>query len=205
MLHVGLTGNVAAGKSTVSACLARLGAHLIDADRIVRDLQQPGTPVFHAIVERFGPGVVAADGALDRPALRARILADDAERRALEAIVHPAVAVERAHALDAARAAGATVAISDIPLLFEVMDPAGFDAVVLVDAPAPLRQQRLVERRGLAADEAARLVAAQAPSAPKRAHSTFVLDNDADPAELERRAGLVWRALLARARTPGPA
>jgi dephospho-CoA kinase len=144
--------------------------------------------------------VVAADGTLDRARLRARAFADPAERAALDAIVHPAVAAERERRLAAARARGDAVVVSDIPLLFEVMDPGAFDAVVLVDAPPALRRQRLMTDRGLDGGTADAMIAAQLPAGPKRARSTFVIDNDGTLAELERRAAAVWHALAERAR-----
>lgn len=200
MLHVGLTGNVAAGKSTVAALFARWGATLIDADAIVRDLQRPGTPVFAAIVARFGDGVVAPSGELDRAALRRLVLADPAAREALNAIVHPAVAARRQALLAEAEARGVRLVIDDIPLLFEVMDPSAFDAVVLVDAPPAVRRQRLEALRGLPAAEAEQLIAAQMPSAAKRARSTHVIENDGDLGRLEARAREVFEALQVRAR-----
>jgi dephospho-CoA kinase len=142
--HVALTGNAAAGKSAVADLLRDWGATVIDADAIVRVLQQPGTAVFDAIVAHFGPAIVAKDGTLDRAALRARVLADPAQRRSLEAIVHPAVAAERRRLLSKTPGPEDTIVVSDIPLLFEVMDPQGFDAVVLVDAPESLRLERLL-------------------------------------------------------------
>lgn len=195
MLHIGLTGNVAAGKSTVAALFERWGATVIDADTVVRELQAPGSPVLAAMVARFGPGILAADHSLDRAGLRRLILGDPAARRDLESIVHPAVLARRGELLADARARGARVVVSDIPLLFETMDPAEFDAVVLVDAPEALRRRRLIERRGLSAQEADALIAAQAPSGPKRARSTRVIENDGDAAELEARARAVWDAL----------
>lgn len=198
-LSVGLTGNAASGKSTVAALFAAWGARVIDADRIVHDLGAPGTPVFRAIVARFGPGVVAEDGTLDRAALRREVLADPTLRRALEAIVHPAVATRRDELLAAARADGAAIVIQDIPLLFEVMDPAQFDAIVLVDAPEATRRHRLVEERGLPPREADRLIASQRPSSAKRARSDFVIDNDGSREALETGAREVWTALQARA------
>jgi len=197
-LHVGLTGNVAAGKSTVAELFRRWGATIIDADAIVRELQAPGTPVLAAIVARFGPAVLAADGGLDRPALRARVLADPAALAALNHLVHPAVADRRRTLLAEARRRGERIVVSDIPLLFETDDPDGFDAVVLVDAPAAVRRARLAAR-GLPADEAERLMASQQPAAAKRARSDFVIDNDGDRVALERAAREVWTALLARA------
>ena len=197
-LHVGLTGNAAAGKSTVAELFRRWGATIIDADAIVRELQAPGAPVLGAIVARFGPGVLTADGALDRPALRARVLADPAALADLNRLVHPAVAERRRALLAEARRRGDRIVVSDIPLLFEADDPSGFDAVVLVDAPAAVRRARLAAR-GLAAEEIERLMAAQQPAAAKRARSDFVIDNDGDRAALERAAREVWAALLARA------
>jgi dephospho-CoA kinase len=197
-LHVGLTGNVAAGKSTVAELFRRWGATIIDADEIVRELQAPGSPVLAAIVERFGPEVLNADGGLNRAALRGRVLADTAALTALNALVHPAVATRRGERLAEARRRGDRIVVSDIPLLFEADDPGGFDAVVLVDAPAAVRRARLTER-GLAADEAERLMAAQQPAAAKRARSDFVIANDGDRAALERAAREVWTALVARA------
>jgi dephospho-CoA kinase len=200
MLHVALTGNAAAGKSAVADLLRDWGATVIDADAIVHTLQQPGTAVFDAIVARFGPAIVAGDGVLDRAALRARVLADPAQRRSLEAIVHPAVEAERQRLLIGARGPADAIVVSDIPLLFEVMDPDGFDTVLLVDAPESLRLERLVRRRGLSEREAAALLASQLPAAGKRARAEFVIDNDGTREALRDRTWLVWRQLRSRAR-----
>ena len=198
MLNVALTGNIAAGKSSAAAFLREWGATVIDADAIVRELQRPGTPVFQAIVQRFGPSTVAPDGTLDRAALRARILASPAERKALEAIVHPAVESERSRLI--ATGSGTGIVINEIPLLFEAADPSRFDAVVLVDAPEPVRLARLIEARGLDPAEGRALLAAQMPAAEKRARSHFVIENDTTRDALRERTWLVWRKLLARAR-----
>lgn len=200
MLHVALTGNVASGKSSVARLFAEWGAVVVDADAIVRDLQRPGTPVFDAIRSRFGPGVIGADGELDRASLRATILADDDARRDLEAIVHPAVAAERERLIDAARDGGDRVVVSDIPLLFEVMDPSAFEAIVLVDAPEALRRLRLERDRGLEPAEARALMRTQLPAGGKRLKSDFVIDNDGSLEQLRDRAWVVWRKLLSRAR-----
>lgn len=202
MLNVGLTGNIASGKTTVARLFERWGATLIDADRIVHEVERRGTPVFAAIVARFGPAIVGADGELDRAALGRRVFASPDDRAALEAVVHPAVAAERARRLEAARRRGDRIVISDVPLLFEVMDPAAFDAVVLVDAPEPLRRDRLIADRGLDAGTADRMIRSQMASPAKRARSTFVIDNDADLAELERRAAQVFEALSRLADAP---
>lgn len=199
MLHVGLTGNVAAGKSSVAELFRRWGATVHDSDAAVRRLQQPGTPVFAAIRAHFGDGILHPDGTLNRAELRARVLADPAARHALERIVHPGVEDDRQAALAAARAAGARLFVSDIPLLFEVMDPARFDAIVLVDAPESVRLLRLTGDRGLPESEARRLIAAQAPSEGKRARSTHIIDNVGTRTQLEERARAVFTALGALA------
>jgi dephospho-CoA kinase len=201
MLSVALTGNVASGKTTVCRLFAEWGATIIDADLLVREVQQPGMPVLAAIAERFGPGVLLADGALDRAALRRIVFADAVARQALNAIVHPAVQRRRAELVAAARARGDRIVVSDIPLLFEVLDPAAFDAVVLVDAPDAVRRARLMRHRGLLPDEADRLMAAQLPATTKRARSDVVIDNDGTPEQLRERALEAWQRLLDLATT----
>ncbi len=196
---VALTGNIAAGKSSVVALFRQWGAGIVDADEVVRDLQRPGTEVFKQIVKRFGKAVLTSAGELDRAALRRLILEDTRARSDLNAIVHPAVRAQRDTLVAAARAAGARIIVADIPLLFEAADPAEFDAVVLVDAPEAVRLHRLVTMRGLPREDAERLIAAQLPSDTKRPRSQFVIDNDGDRAQLERRARDVWLALEARA------
>jgi dephospho-CoA kinase len=205
MLSVALTGNIAAGKSTVADLFRRWGATLIDADQLVREVQAPGSPVLVAIADHFGHGVLLPEGQLDRPRLRAIVMADPAARRALEAIVHPAVQARRRARVDEARVRGDQIVVNDIPLLFEVLDPADFDAVVLVDAPEAVRLGRLIRDRGMTEVEARRVLAAQAPSGPKRAwrggpqhEGPFIIDNDGDRARLEERARAVWEELVAR-------
>jgi dephospho-CoA kinase len=199
MLNVALTGNIAAGKSTVAELFRAWGAVLIDADRLVRDAEAPGSPVLDLIAARFGADLIGPAGQLDRAALRRRVMGDAAARAELERIVHPEVSRRRAALLAEARARGARIVVSDIPLLFEALDPSAFDAVVLVDAPEPVRRARLAAERGLSGEDADQMLAAQMPSAAKRARSTYVIDNDADRATLERRAAEVWQALLAHA------
>ncbi len=199
MLNVGLTGNIASGKSAVARLFADWGAVVIDADAIVHALEQPGTAVFNAIVAKFGEEVLAPDGLLDRPALRARVFGNRDALAALNGIVHPAVAAERDRQMAEARAARTKVLIQDIPLLFEVMDPKQFDAVVLVDAPVAARRERLERLRGLDPDIAESMIGAQRPSAEKRPKATFIIDNEADFATLEKRAREVWRQLERRA------
>ncbi len=199
MLNVGLTGNIAAGKSTVAGLFQRWGATIIDADEIVREVQAPGGAVLREIVLRFGDAVLRPDGSLDRAALRRRVLADSEALAALNRIVHPAVHFRHAELLARAASRGDRVVVSDIPLLFEATDPGQFDVIVLVDAPEEVRLARLVEHRGLEPDEARGLIRAQLPAGDKRARSDFVIENDGDPAALERAARAVWRALSSRA------
>jgi len=199
MLSVALTGNIASGKSTVAELFRAWGATLIDADRLVRDAQAPGSPVLRAIAARFGQDLIDAAGMLDRKALRHRVMGDPAALADLNRLVHPDVLRRRAALEREARDRGDRIVVSDIPLLFEAADPAAFDAIVLVDAPEPVRRARLLAQRGLSADDADRMLAAQAPSGPKRERSTFVIDNNGDRTALEARAREVWSQLLARA------
>ena len=199
MLSVALTGNIASGKSTVAELFRTWGATLIDADRLVRDAQAPGSPVLRAIAARFGQDLIDAAGMLDRKTLRHRVMGDPAALADLNRLVHPDVLRRRAALEREARDRGDRIVVSDIPLLFEAADLAAFDAIVLVDAPEPVRRARLLAQRGLSADDADRMLAAQAPSGPKRERSTFVIDNNGDRTALEARAREVWTQLLARA------
>jgi dephospho-CoA kinase len=198
MLSVALTGNIAAGKSTVAQLFQQWGATVIDADQLVREIQGPGQPVLRKIAQRFGPGLIGPDGSLDRAALRAKVFADPQALADLNRIVHPEVRRRRLELLAEARTRGDRIVVSDIPLLFEADDPAEFDAVVLVDAPEAVRRARLASR-GSSGQEADRMIAAQLSSAAKRPRSDYVIDNGGELAALERAAGTVWRALLARA------
>ncbi len=198
-LRVGLTGNVAAGKSAVADLFRAWGATVIDADLLARAALSPGSPVLEQVFARFGPAYRRADGSLDRGRLRRDVLGDPDARAALNAIVHPEVARQASALEAAARRGGAAIVVHDIPLLFEVLQPAAFDAVVMVDAPPALRRARLVRDRGLTPTEAETLIGAQEPSDPKRARAHFVIDNDGTREQLETRAREVWLQLLARA------
>lgn len=200
MLSVALTGNIAAGKSSVLALFRSWGATVIDMDVLARDAVAPGSPVLAAIAQRFGPDLILDNGTLDRPALRHRVMADRHKREALNAIVHPEV-LRRSDALvEEARRRGDAIVVVDIPLLFEVMDPSRFDVVVLVDAPPEVRRDRLIDLRGLTPGEADVLLAAQQPSVAKRARSHFVIDNDGPLESLQVRAGKVWEKLVEKSR-----
>jgi dephospho-CoA kinase len=199
MLSVALTGNIGAGKSTVAELFRAWGATLIDADQLVREAQMPGQPTLERIIDRFGPEVAGPDGTLDRARLRGLVLSDSEALSSLNAIVHPEVDRRRRQLLAEARHRGDRIVISDIPLLFEAADPGEFDAVILVDAPEPVRRSRLVQSRKLPAAELNRLMSAQLPSASKRLRSDYVIDNAGDREALERSAASVWQALRARA------
>lgn len=199
MLKVGLTGNIAAGKSSVAEVWRTLGATVIDADELARRAVEPGTPAHAAIADAWGPAVLAPDGTLDRAALRRIVFADPAARERLESIVHPAVAAFRDRAYAEAGARGDRIAIADIPLLFEVGMADDFDVVVLVDAPEETRLMRLVGDRGLAADEARAMIDAQMPAALKRARADLVIENTGTLGDLQDRARDAWRELLRRA------
>lgn len=199
MLSVALTGNIAAGKSTVVDLFRRWGATIIDADALVREAQAPGQPALGEIAAQFGHEVIRSDGSLDRPRLRAKVLQEPRELEALNRIMHPRVHRRRLELLAKASSRGDAIVVSDIPLLFEAADPAEFDVVVLVDAPASLRRSRLLASRALLPEEIDRLMASQLPSSAKRPRSDFIIDNTGTLAHLEQSAASVWQALLARA------
>jgi dephospho-CoA kinase len=199
MLNVALTGNIAAGKSTVVDWFRRWGATVVDADALAREAQAPGSEVLAAIVRRFGTNVLAKDGSLDRAALRGKVMGDDAALAALNAIVHPAVQGRRLELQEAARRRGDVLLVNDIPLLFEVLDPAQFDAIVVVDAPLALRRTRLRTLRGLSNEDADRMIAAQMDAERKRAQAHYVIDNDGSLDALEAHAHDVFVELRRRA------
>jgi dephospho-CoA kinase len=190
---VGLTGGIGSGKSTVSARLAELGAEVIDADAITRDLQQPGTEVFDAIVERFGPAVVAPDGGLDRQALADRVFADGDELQALNDIVHPAVGVEINRRLREASETDAIVVL-DVPLLVE-SGREGLAALLVVDLDPEVAVQRLVEQRGFSEPDARARMARQASREERRAKADRVLDNSGTREDLLRQVDDAWEWL----------
>lgn len=196
MLIVGLTGNIAAGKSVVAARLRALGATVIDADLLARDAVRPGTPALAGIVERWGTGILAQDGTLDRAALRRIVFTDPAARAELDAVVHPEVARRRDAELALARARGDRLVISDVPLLFEAGLEGTVDRIVLVDAPDATRVARLVRERGLSAVEARSMMAAQMPAEGKRARAHHVITNDGSLAALDVQVSALHRELV---------
>ena len=196
MLCVGLTGNIASGKSTVAQLLSERGATIIDADVLARRAVDYGTPAYKAIVARWGEDVLAPDGMLDRAALRRRVFGQSEELEALNQIVHPEVARMRERLFAEARRRGDRVVVCDIPLLFEKNLAGEFDKIVLVDAPRPLRLERLVKDRDLRATEAMDMIAAQMPAELKRARADYVIDNAGSFAALEAQVEAVWSSLV---------
>ena len=192
--RVGLTGGVASGKSTVSAMLAELGAVVIDADLLAREVVSPGTDGLAAVVEEFGPEVLGPDGALDRPRLGALVFADPERRRALEAIIHPRVRA-RAAEIEAAAQEGSVV-VHDIPLLTETGQAASFDAVVVVDVPTDVQVDRMVGIRGMPEEDARARISAQAPREERLAIATYIVENTGSLDELRARVEEVYRLLI---------
>jgi dephospho-CoA kinase len=196
MLLVGLTGNIASGKTTVAQLLSERGATIIDADVLARRAVERGTKAFDAIVRRWGTSVLAPDGHLDRAALRRAVFGNSRELEALNDIVHPEVERLRNQRIEEARARGDRIVVCDIPLLFEKKMVDRFDRLLLVDAPRPLRLERLVSDRGLRETEAMDMIAAQMPADLKRARADFVIDNGGTLTELESRVAEIWASLV---------
>jgi dephospho-CoA kinase len=193
VVRVGLTGGVASGKSTVSSILARLGAVVIDADVLAREVVAPGTPGLAEIVEAFGPGVLTPGGELDRPAVGALVFADEEKRRVLEAIIHPRVR-ERGAELEAAAQDGAVV-VHDIPLLAETGQADRFDAVIVVDVPVEVQLDRMIRLRGMTPADAEARIAAQASRGERLAVATHVVENTGTLDELEAAVSAVFADL----------
>jgi dephospho-CoA kinase len=199
--RVGLTGNVASGKSTVADEWARLGAAVIDADELAREAVAVGTTGLERVRAEFGGAVIADDGTLDRASLRHVVFSDEEKRARLEAILHPEIARLRDEREEALREAGGTIVAHVIPLLFEVGLHGSFDALVLVDSPEELRLGRLVRLRGLDEAESRRMIEAQMPAERKRAIMrdspalTLVIENEGTLDELKERARESWRTI----------
>ena len=205
VITVGLTGGIGSGKSAVSRLLAELGAVIIDADLVAREVVEPGTLALAEIVEAFGPEVLRPDGTLDRPALGARVFADADDLARLNAIVHPRVGERTAALLADAEASGAEVVVHDVALLVENGLVPRYDAVVVVAAAPATQLDRLVRLRGMTRGEAEQRIASQAPLANKLAVATHVVHNDGLLEELEPQVDRLWAELadLAGRRTAG--
>ncbi len=188
MRVVGLTGGIASGKSTFAGALRARGIPVVDADALARAAVGPGTPALAEIARTFGPGVIAADGALDRKALGALVFADAEARRRLEAITHPAVRLALQEETSRLAARGFELVVYDAPLLYEVGLDRDLDSVVVVWAPPDVQRARLVQRDGLTPAEADARLAAQLPIDEKAARADFVIDNAGAPDELPSKA-----------------
>ncbi|MFI6050190.1 dephospho-CoA kinase [Streptomyces violascens] len=201
MLKVGLTGGIGAGKSEVSRLLVSCGAVLIDADRIAREIVEPGTPGLAAVVEAFGPGILSADGTLDRPRLGGIVFSDPEKLATLNKIVHPLVGARSAEL--ESTAGPDSVVIHDVPLLTENGLAPLYDLVVVVDAAPETQLDRLVRLRGMTPEEARARMAAQADRAQRLAVADLVIDNDGPLESLEPQVRKVWEELVARAAARG--
>ena len=194
---VGLTGGIGSGKSTVAALLRGKGATVVDADEVARAVVEPGEPALAALVERFGDGILDAEGHLDRPQLAAIAFADEEGRKALGEITWPAIGEEFERRIREAPPDG--VVVCDVPLLVESKAAAArpYVAVIVVEAPLDLRLDRL-EIRGVPRDDAQRRMAAQASDEERRAVATHVIDNGEDLESLAQQVDEVWKDVLTR-------
>ena len=192
-LHVGLTGGIGAGKSTVARLLAEHGAIVLDADLAARAVVEPGTAGLAEVVGAFGPGVLREDGSLDRAALAAVVFTDEEQRNKLNAIVHPRVRTWMAERVAAAPAG--SVVVQDVPLLVEGGGAKLFEHVVVVDADDETRIARLVGDRGMSEQDARARIAAQASREQRNAVADRLIDNSGGPAELASAVSDLWREL----------
>lgn len=193
---IALTGGIASGKSTIARRLADHGAVVVDADQIVRDVQQPGSPVLAEIARAFGADVIRADGSLDRAALGAKVFGDAQRLATLNHIVHPAVRVESERRFAAAVAADPrAVVVYDVPLLAEARAADPWDLVVVAHAPAEMRAQRLVTERGMTDADARARIASQVPDEERLKLADVVVDTSGSLQETLRQADALWERL----------
>ncbi len=200
MLNVGLTGGIGAGKSEVTRRFAALGAHIIDADAIAREVVKPGTPGLAAVIAEFGPEVQAPDGSLDRDATAAKVFSDDDARARLNGIVHPLIG-ERVFAMLAEYAAAdpGGILVNDVPLIAEAGVAERYDVIVVVDAPVDVQLDRLVRLRGMTREAAQARIDVQVSREQRLALADYVIENNGDLALLDARVNEVWAELKARA------
>lgn len=199
MLKIGLTGNVASGKTALARIWAREGVPIVSADELAREAVRPGSSGLEAIVASFGAGILKDDGTLDRDALRRLVFPDPARRRHLEEILHPIIQALREDWMRREAGKGSRLIVAEIPLLFEAGLEETFDVVVLVDAPGPVRLRRLTELRGLEEEEARKILDAQMPSEEKRSRASFVIFNSGSMEELEIQGLALLDLLRSRA------
>jgi dephospho-CoA kinase len=195
VLAVGLTGGIGSGKSAVADLLVERGAVLIDADQVARDVVAPGGPAYQPLIDRFGPGIVASDGTIDRPALAAVAFADDAARADLNAITHPTIGVAMIEALDALAETDRIVVLA-IPLLTAMhRETMKLDRVVVVDCPTDIALERLLSQRGMDRADAEARIRAQISREERVKDVDYVLDNSGDRARLEVEVACLWEWL----------
>ncbi len=193
---VALTGGIASGKSTIARRLAEHGAVVVDADQIVREVQQPGSPVLAAIAENFGERMLRPDGSLDRAALGSRVFGDDAAVAQLNRIVHPAVRAESARRFEEAFAADPeAVVVYDVPLLVEARVDDPWQLIIVAHAPEDVRRRRLVDLRGMTEKDAAARLASQVPDDARLRIADVVIDTAGSLEHTERQVDDLWRAL----------
>jgi len=194
VLLIGLTGGIGSGKSTVSAALAERGAVVVDADAIVRELQQPGTEVFDEMVDRFGPGIIGEDGNLDRAAVAELVFTDPEALAALNSIVHPRVGIEIERRLAELRETDQVVVL-DVPLLVESgrSDMAG---TIVVDLDPEIAVRRLVEHRGMSEDDARNRISRQVAREHRLTKADLVIDNHGRPEDLAAQVDRAWEWIL---------
>ncbi len=199
MLAVGLTGGIGSGKSAVADLLVARGAVLIDADQVARQVVEPGGPAYQPLIDRFGPGILAADGTIDRPALAAVAFADDESRLALNAITHPAIGLAMIEARDALAGTDAIVVLA-IPLLTAAhRDTVRLHEVVVVDCPTDIALERLLSQRGFDRADAEARIRSQMSREERVEEADYVLDNSGDWAALEGEVAKLWDWLVAAA------
>ena len=194
MRLIGLTGGIATGKSTVSRMLQELGAEVLDADVLAREIVEPGQPALEEIARRF-PGVVGPDGRLDRARLGERVFGTDAERAALNAITHPRVAELFLKKTQELAARGARIVIYDAALLVENRLHERMDGTIVVSAPREAQLARLIARNGLTREQAEARIASQLPLAEKLKVATWVVDNGGSLEETLRQVEALWRTI----------
>ena len=200
---IGLTGGIASGKSTVGKILRELGAAVVDADEVARDVVLPGQPAYRKIVEAFGKGILTepvtesgSEPPIDRKKLAARVFSDESSRRILNQITHPAIAAESARQMQAATAQGAKVIVYEAALLIENNIYQGMDGLLVVDIPTELQVERAVRRGGLSADEAQARIRSQVSRSARRSAATRIVDNQGGPDDLRRQVLALWQELV---------
>ncbi|MGZ0711005.1 dephospho-CoA kinase (plasmid) [Coraliomargarita sp. W4R53] len=193
MALVALTGGIASGKSTIATFLARHGAIIVDADQIVRDVQQPGSQVLQAIASQFGDEILTVNGSLDRARLGAAVFGDTDAIEKLNSIVHPAVRAESARQFSAAFAANANaVVVYDVPLLVEARVDDPWDLIIVAHAPAAMRKQRLIELRGMDAAAAGARISAQVSDEARLAIADVVIDTTGSLEHTQAQVAEAW-------------